>query len=85
MSAVVATRARRRATRPVWEEKPTVIGRSAKALILTLLVLAVLFPMWSVLVTSLASRSTINEAGEDRSAIPANLSLQMLSEPAKAS
>ena len=29
-------------------------------------------------------RATVNEAGEDRSAIPANLSLQMLSEPAKA-
>jgi alpha-ketoglutarate-dependent 2,4-dichlorophenoxyacetate dioxygenase len=29
-------------------------------------------------------RATINEAGEDRSAIPAGLSLQMLSEPAKA-
>ena len=30
-------------------------------------------------------RATVNEAGEDRSAIPAGLSLQMLSEPAKAS
>jgi alpha-ketoglutarate-dependent 2,4-dichlorophenoxyacetate dioxygenase len=30
-------------------------------------------------------RATINEAGQDRSAIPAGLSLQMLSEPAKAS
>lgn len=29
-------------------------------------------------------RATINEAGEDRSAIPAGLSLQMLAEPAKA-
>jgi len=30
-------------------------------------------------------RATVNEAGEDRSAIPPELSLQMLSEPAKAS
>ena len=30
-------------------------------------------------------RATINEAGEDRSAIPAELSLQMLAEPAKSS
>jgi alpha-ketoglutarate-dependent 2,4-dichlorophenoxyacetate dioxygenase len=29
-------------------------------------------------------RATVNEAGEDRSAIPAGLSLQMLAEPAKA-
>jgi putative aldouronate transport system permease protein len=64
MSAVLATRPRRpRATRPAWEEKPTPVGQFGKALILTLLVLAVLFPMWSVLVTSLSSRSTINEAG----------------------
>jgi putative aldouronate transport system permease protein len=64
MSAVIATRPRRpRATRPAWEEKPTVLGLTGKGLILTLLVLAVLFPLWSVLVTSLASRATINDAG----------------------
>lgn len=64
MSAVIATPPRRpRATRPAWEEKPTVLGLTGKGLVLTLLVLAVLFPMWSVLVTSLASRSTINDAG----------------------
>ena len=64
MSARVAVRPRRRrAARPVWEEKPTAVGQSGKALVLTLLVLAVLFPMWSVVVTSLASRRTINDAG----------------------
>ena len=38
-------------------------AQALKAVLLTLVVLAVLFPMWSVLVTSLASRETINEAG----------------------
>lgn len=39
------------------------MGRFLKGAALTGVVLAVLFPMWSVLVTSLASRATINAAG----------------------
>jgi putative aldouronate transport system permease protein len=54
---------RARSGRPAWEEKPTRIGQAGKAFLLTLLVLAVLFPMWSIVVTSLASRKTINETG----------------------
>ena len=52
-----------RANRPVWEEKPTAIGQTGKAALLTFVVLAVLIPMWVVVVTSLSSRATINEAG----------------------
>ncbi len=55
----VATRARR----PAWEEKPGVAGQTAKGTVLTAVVLAVLFPLWVVLVTSLASRQTITEVG----------------------
>jgi putative aldouronate transport system permease protein len=54
---------RRRSARPAWEEKPHPVGQVGKGIVLTLLVLAVLFPMWCVVVTSLASRSTIDEAG----------------------
>ena len=50
-------------TRPVWEEPPTKVGQAGKGVVLTLLVLVVLVPMWSVLVTSLSSRQTINETG----------------------
>ncbi|MEU4570611.1 carbohydrate ABC transporter permease [Micromonospora sp. NPDC023956] len=57
-------RARRaRSRRPAWEEPPSPVGQVGKGVVLTLLVLAVLFPMWSVVVTSLASRETINETG----------------------
>ena len=49
--------------RPAWEEKPALVVSAAKALVLALAVLAVLFPMWSILVTSLSSRQTINDAG----------------------
>lgn len=49
--------------RPAWEEKPALGGEVAKAVTLWAAVLAVLFPMWSIVVTSLASRGTINAAG----------------------
>ena len=38
-------------------------GQTAKGTVLTAVVLAVLVPLWVVLVTSLSSRDTINEAG----------------------
>lgn len=49
--------------RPAWEEAPSPALLVGKGTVLTLAVLAVLFPMWSVLVTSLASRATIDAAG----------------------
>ncbi|MFI6230416.1 carbohydrate ABC transporter permease [Micromonospora echinospora] len=54
---------RARPQRPVWEGPPSPAGQLGKGVVLTLLVLAVLFPMWSVVVTSLASRETISETG----------------------
>ncbi len=61
MSDIAATP--RRATRPIWEEKPSPALVFGKGVALTLAVLAVLFPMWSILVTSLASRETIDAVG----------------------
>ncbi len=49
--------------RPVWEEKPSVLGQLGKGTILTLVTGAVLVPLWVVLVTSLSSSKTINNAG----------------------
>jgi putative aldouronate transport system permease protein len=49
--------------RSAWEEKPSVVERLGKGTVLVLVVLAVLFPMWSIVVTSLASRETINLTG----------------------
>ncbi|GAA3769431.1 carbohydrate ABC transporter permease [Plantactinospora mayteni] len=53
----------RRGNRPAWEDQPTRAGQLLRAIVLTLLVLGVLFPLWTVLVTSLSSRETIAEAG----------------------
>ena len=49
--------------RPAWEEEPSKAGLAGKGLVLTFACLAVLFPLWIVLVTSLSSRKTIDEAG----------------------
>jgi len=49
--------------RPAWEEKPSRFLAVTKGTVLTLVVLAVLFPMWSIVVTSLASRGTIAVTG----------------------
>lgn len=50
-------------SRPVWEEEPTRAGVAGKGLVLTLACLGVLFPLWIVVVTSLSSARTIDEAG----------------------
>jgi putative aldouronate transport system permease protein len=60
LAEAAPTRARARAA---WEEKPSPLLVVGKGTTLTLVVLAVLFPMWSIIVTSLASRETINRAG----------------------
>ncbi|MEU3249563.1 carbohydrate ABC transporter permease [Streptomyces sp. NPDC006997] len=49
--------------RPVWEEPPGKPGLAAKGLVLGLACLAILFPLWIVVVTSLSPRQTIDEAG----------------------
>jgi putative aldouronate transport system permease protein len=45
------------------DEKPGAVLQSAKGTVLTAVVLAVVIPLWVVVVTSLSSRATINAAG----------------------
>lgn len=52
-----------RRRRPVWEEPPTRVGLTAKGVILALALLAILFPVWIVLITSLSDAETITRAG----------------------
>ncbi|MFI5552717.1 carbohydrate ABC transporter permease [Streptomyces sp. NPDC051738] len=49
--------------RSAWEEQPTKVGLASKSLVLGLAVLAILFPLWIVIVTSLSTRKTIDESG----------------------
>jgi len=49
--------------RPAWEEPPSVPGRISKGLVLGLVVLAVTFPLYVVVVTSLSSTEAVTRAG----------------------
>lgn len=49
--------------RPPWEEEPSKAGLAGKGIALTFACLAVLFPLWIVIVTSLSSPKVITEAG----------------------
>ncbi|SFD02179.1 carbohydrate ABC transporter permease [Streptomyces aidingensis] len=49
--------------RPAWEEQPTRVGLGAKAVILAIALLAILFPIWIVVMTSLSDAATIRETG----------------------
>jgi ABC-type glycerol-3-phosphate transport system permease component len=56
-------RPRPRAARPVWEEKPGILGQAGKTLSLVIVVLLVLFPLWCVVITSFSTQGSINIAG----------------------
>ncbi|MDG9705478.1 carbohydrate ABC transporter permease [Streptomyces sp. DH37] len=49
--------------RPAWEEPPGRAGLAAKGAVLAVACLAILFPLWIVVVTSLSSAETIGRAG----------------------
>ncbi|EWM63288.1 MULTISPECIES: carbohydrate ABC transporter permease [Micromonospora] len=63
MTTLIRRVAGDRSRRPVWQEPPTPVGQGLKAVVLTVLVAGVLFPLWVILVTSLSSRETIARAG----------------------
>src|SRR5687768_10819807 len=49
--------------RPTWEEEPSRAGLAGKGIALSIACFAILFPLWIVVVTSLQSKKTIDEAG----------------------
>lgn len=49
--------------RPSWEEEPSKAGLAGKGIVLTLACFGILFPLWIVIVTSLASKKTIDATG----------------------
>jgi putative aldouronate transport system permease protein len=50
-------------TRPVWEEKPTVLGQGTKSTVVLVVLAAIGIPLYSVVLTSLSSQAAINKAG----------------------
>ena len=67
MSALIAQPARRvkrrSKNRPVWDEAPTGLGAAGKAVVLTFVVLVVVFPMYTVLLTSISTQAETIHAG----------------------
>jgi putative aldouronate transport system permease protein len=49
--------------RPVWEEKPTAAGQAGKGITLTAVLVAIVFPVYCVVITSLSPQSSVNIAG----------------------
>jgi putative aldouronate transport system permease protein len=54
---------KRNPKRSPWEEKPTVFGQAVKGLALFVTVGVILFPLWSVVITSFSTQKSINSAG----------------------
>lgn len=52
-----------KATRPAWEEKPTVAGQATKAASIAVIALIILFPLYTIALTSLSSGETVNRVG----------------------
>lgn len=50
-------------SRPPWEEPPTPVGQAGKGAVLVLVVLAVLLPLYCVVLTSLSTQGAVNRAG----------------------
>jgi putative aldouronate transport system permease protein len=62
-AAVPPRVARRRGQRPAWEEEPTAAGKLAKIVVLTLVTLAVAFPLYVITLTSFSTRASVDRAG----------------------
>ncbi|UZN04468.1 carbohydrate ABC transporter permease [Cellulomonas sp. S1-8] len=58
-----ARRRRRSRHRPAWEEPATPVGAVVKVVVLACVVLAVLFPLWTVVLTSLSTQAETIRAG----------------------
>lgn len=65
MTTIIKPARPRRAgpSRPAWEEEPGIAAKAGKAVLLCLVVLAVLGPLYTILLTSISSQGTITQAG----------------------
>lgn len=65
MTTIIKPARPRRAgtSRPAWEEEPGIAAKAGKGLLLFLVVLAVLGPLYTIVLTSISSQGTITQAG----------------------
>jgi multiple sugar transport system permease protein/putative aldouronate transport system permease protein len=71
--------AKRGSKRPPWMEKPSALTQAFKFLVLSISVLLVIIPFWSVIATSLADQQKINESGGGMVMWPGGFSLDAYS------
>jgi putative aldouronate transport system permease protein len=53
----------RKSQRPVWEEPPTAAGQAGKGVVLFVVLAVVIVPLWMVVITSLSTQGSVNQAG----------------------
>jgi len=58
-----ARQQRRNSKRPVWQEQPSVAGQGAKSAAVLVMLLVVLVPLYSVVLTSFSTQASVNIAG----------------------
>jgi len=49
--------------RPVWEEKPTAVGQTAKTVTIVVVLGMIMVPLYSIVLTSLSTQESVNVAG----------------------
>ncbi|WP_203568048.1 carbohydrate ABC transporter permease [Aestuariimicrobium ganziense] len=54
---------RRNPNRPVYQEEPKAITKISKGVLLTIIVLTVIFPLWSIIITSFSTNAAVTRAG----------------------
>ncbi|GAA2148402.1 carbohydrate ABC transporter permease [Glycomyces algeriensis] len=81
MTAVdIKPKPRRQSNRPMWDEEPSLVGKSVKALFLIAYAGAILVPLWAIVATSFASEDALSRAGGNLLLIPTDLSLAAYTE-----
>jgi putative aldouronate transport system permease protein len=60
---IASNRPRRKHHGPAWEERTGPVGQGLKGITLVVVVVLVLFPLWSIVLTSFSTQGAINEAG----------------------
>jgi putative aldouronate transport system permease protein len=80
MTAVDIKPKRRGSNRPMWDEEPSLVGKSLKSLFLIAYAGAIVVPLWAIVATSFASEEALNRAGGNLLLLPTDLSLAAYTE-----
>ncbi|MFI5913104.1 carbohydrate ABC transporter permease [Dactylosporangium sp. NPDC051541] len=62
-TSLAPPRPRRKHDGPVWEERSGPVGQGLKGITLVVVVLLIVFPLWSIVLTSFSTQGAINKAG----------------------